>query len=611
MGVAWLLLCGISHALPVALIIWAFKWFIDSSKDERRTLAQAIGYGLFVFLCILMALIIMISPAMTGVYYNEACWYFYTLVLYPWLTHAFAPAGQSAMGAMDYVKAIQVQAIPSMGNWCLRLHLIFALGWVIGMPMQFYWTLRHDNKLVHRITGCLALTCSVGTAVTAIIQPHLPAGELHYQIDASFTMRSDDPDTVPTWKMWTPIALWTIFCAFKAYYHAYRREIPQHRMWVVRNLTGGLTVGLMRLIGVWWVQFVFPTVSTGTGILPVFRIHILLGFSVAVGIIEVYIRCYTDNGGALEEPAQQEVFNLPAKGRPEPCVLFMILSVYGLAATWYNNLLSPDVRQKLVPSLTNPMLLFELFVNFYNDTFISRTTGCCGLDLFLLLAPLMLFCTIEARRLHLRFVWLHVIMGYICAIAFSAPFFLWRRAVALTTSPKEKTADDGGRWCAPVVTFAFLNFVATLFVYSTKGELTLPIIVGWYFVLPIFLCLPSLATPSGPAVTTHLPGWAITFLKLYAIAAFLASAYGKLMAAGAVLDGSAIERPPGRSIMWDAIVTTAAAIAIVVLETPWLSAGKQTGLALFTAIAPASGFSYFLTMREAGTTGVAEGYHKL
>lgn len=610
MGVAWLLLCGISHALPVALIIWAFKWFIDSSKDERRPLAQTVGYGLFVSGCVLMALLIMASPAMTMVYYDEACWYLYTLIATPWLTHAFVLGGENAMGGLDYVKAIQVQGVPSMvGNWCLRLHLIFALGWVIGMPMQFFWTLRHDNKFVHRITGRLALTCSLGTAVTAIIQPHLPAGELHYQINASFTMRNDDPDTVPTWMVWTPIALWTIFCACKAFYHAYRREIPQHRMWVVRNITGGLTVGIMRAMVVWWIQFVFPTASTGNGVLPIFPILIVLALAVAVGVIEVYIRCYTNNGEALE-PLQQEVLNLPGKGRPEPCVFFMILSVYGLAATMYNNFLSTDLRQKLVPSLANPLILFELFMNFYNDTFISPTTASGGLDLFLLLAPMLLFCTIEARRLHLRFLWLHVIMGYISAIAFSVPFFLWRRAMTLLTSQKENTGDGGEGWCAPVVAFAVINFVATLFVYSTKGELNLPTTVGWYFVLPIILYLPSCVAPSAP-ITTHLPRWANMFLKLYAIAAFFASAYGKLMAAGAILDGSAIERPAGRSIMWNVIVTTTAAIAIILLETPMLSAGKRASLVLFTAIAPGSGFSYFLAMHEAGTDAVAEGYRSL
>ena len=62
----------------------------------------------------------------------------------------------------------------------------------------------------------------------------------------------------------------------------------------------------------------------------------------------------------------------------------------------------------------SPLLLVDpIFVRFYTDATANVISAVFALELFLLVAPLAVFCTIEARRLGLHFLWYVQVAGYL------------------------------------------------------------------------------------------------------------------------------------------------------------------------------------------------------
>jgi uncharacterized membrane protein len=590
MAILWLSLCIAIQAAPFLLALaLTFRWFVKSASNADIAVAQTCAYGLFVALAWMMGFLTLLSPALIGEW-DVTGSHVYLILGTPWLTKFFGLGG-NLTGIMDYYATIQKQATAPGSSLC-RVHVLAALGWVLCMPMQFFWTLRHENKLLHRSFGRLGVACSVVTAATALVLPHVPAGKLHYQIGGpDMGSLKDSPDTVPSYWTSTPIALWTIYCACKGFYHAYRREIPQHRIWIVRNLAGGITVAVMRILAVIICQFVFPVNYTGGRILPVFIPIIVASFIISAASLEIYIRYYTKNGEALSHPPENATMGA---GRPESCVVFMLLAFFGLALTWYQKLQSEPVVQLLLPSLINPALLVELFVGFYGDVFKNALSAACGLDLFLLAAPMLVFCTMEARRHGLRLLWLHVIAGYFGALAFSLPLFCWRHAVQRLQGTVTTKAGTSSSWCICSMAFTMINFAAVLYVWSADHTTTLSIAV-WYFAVP---CLLLFQPGASERTATVLPKWAKAALLLYGCAALAASAMGKQ----AAIDGrpTAILTPAAKSIVWDAIIATATAIYLQLVERKF-SVATRLAMATVTLLAPGTGCSLWLVARESSS----------
>ena len=300
------ILVVVSHVLPWVIFLLSLRWFARAANSASREWAEKLLYGLFCALQLVMIVLILCSPlahAISGRGDDDVHWMRSRSLIEtlspPYLVKlGIVPGNKDAFGVLDYFINFRKMGVDLRGDlveyWTIKAHLTGALAWVLCMPLQFNGPLRRRAKPFHRMIGRVGILASVVTAVTGGYMSWTKGGSVDGILPGSTFDRALKGAEQSTFHglIWPPIAIYTLYGAFKTYWHARRRELVQHKVWAVRHVTGGLGVGLMRVIGIYWTQLVFPTLSTGDGLVPVFPLLILFAYIFAVGFVEMYIQCF-------------------------------------------------------------------------------------------------------------------------------------------------------------------------------------------------------------------------------------------------------------------------------------------------------------------------------
>jgi hypothetical protein len=101
------------------------------------------------------------------------------------------------------------------------------------------------------------------------------------------------------------------------------------------------------------------------------------------------------------------------------CVIYAVLAVAALYATWSNNLL-------FFQQPNNGGLVGFFAAGYTNPGAASLTN-----DLLFLALAGVVFMVVEARRVGVRFVWVYILLSGLLAISVMFPLFLIARQVAL------------------------------------------------------------------------------------------------------------------------------------------------------------------------------------
>lgn len=109
------------------------------------------------------------------------------------------------------------------------------------------------------------------------------------------------------------------------------------------------------------------------------------------------------------------------------CALYGLVSLVALVATWANAL---DYLQ---------WSFVDANLRFWQDSLSNPASRFITLDLLFLSLALVVWAVSEARRLHLRGVWLYVIGAVLIGVSIFIPLFLLhrQRALALYGTPGE------------------------------------------------------------------------------------------------------------------------------------------------------------------------------
>jgi uncharacterized membrane protein len=149
-------------------------------------------------------------------------------------------------------------------------HIIPGLLFMLLGPFQFSKTIRNTHPRWHRVNGRIFLMCGYVIGVSALVMSvAMPAiGGVNQAVAT------------------TLFGILFLLALTKAFRHIRRREIPQHREWMIRAYAIGLAVATIRPI----IGFFFAT-SPLTGLTPhdFFGTAFWLGFTVQTIAAEVYI----------------------------------------------------------------------------------------------------------------------------------------------------------------------------------------------------------------------------------------------------------------------------------------------------------------------------------
>lgn len=165
----------------------------------------------------------------------------------------YPPAASLDTGFARHMALTLVHIIPG------ALFLVFAL-------LQFVPSIRARHLKVHRRLGRILVVTGLAIGVSALVM--------------SFTMNIGGPnETAAT----TLFAILFLFCLVKAYRHIRRKEVDQHRKWMIRAFAIALGVGTPRpIVGMF---FAFRKLSPH----EFFGIAFWLGFTITFFAGEAWI----------------------------------------------------------------------------------------------------------------------------------------------------------------------------------------------------------------------------------------------------------------------------------------------------------------------------------
>ncbi len=151
------------------------------------------------------------------------------------------------------------------------VHILPGLLFMVLGPLQFSAALRRRHRTWHRWSGRVFLLCSLIIGGSALIMS-LAMPAIGGVVQAVAT---------------TLFALLFLVALGKAYRHIRRREIAQHRAWMLRAFAIGLAVATIRPI----IGLFFAT-SRLTGLTPeaFFGIAFWIGFVLHLVVAEAWIR---------------------------------------------------------------------------------------------------------------------------------------------------------------------------------------------------------------------------------------------------------------------------------------------------------------------------------
>jgi uncharacterized membrane protein len=151
------------------------------------------------------------------------------------------------------------------------IHILPGLLFMVLGPLQFSATMRARHLSWHRRNGRIYLICSLIIGVSALVMS-LAMPSIGGSTQAAAT---------------TLFAMLFLFALGKAYRHIRRREIAQHREWMIRAFAIGLAVATIRPI----IGLFFAT-SRLSGLTPdaFFGIAFWIGFVLHLVAAEIWIR---------------------------------------------------------------------------------------------------------------------------------------------------------------------------------------------------------------------------------------------------------------------------------------------------------------------------------
>lgn len=110
------------------------------------------------------------------------------------------------------------------------------------------------------------------------------------------------------------------------------------------------------------------------------------------------------------------------------CGVYAFIAVVALIATWSNNIaffLQPENQNVL--SFYRALYANPAAASFTNDLLLYALTGC-------------IFMALEARRLHMRYVWVYILLSLLIAVSVMFPLFLIARQITISQQRVQASA---------------------------------------------------------------------------------------------------------------------------------------------------------------------------
>ncbi len=151
------------------------------------------------------------------------------------------------------------------------IHIVPGLLFMLLGPLQFSRTLRARHVSWHRWAGRVYLACALVVGVSALA------------MSLGMPAIGGAPQAVAT----TLFGLWFLYALGRAYRHILRREVGQHREWMLRAFAVGLAVATIRpIIGL----FFATSRISGLTAAQFFGVAFWIGFVLHVVAAELWIR---------------------------------------------------------------------------------------------------------------------------------------------------------------------------------------------------------------------------------------------------------------------------------------------------------------------------------
>jgi uncharacterized membrane protein len=159
--------------------------------------------------------------------------------------------------------------------WPAALHIVPGLIYIFGSLLQLSARFRRKHLALHRRLGRVVLICGLLAATFAVI----------FGLKHPFSGISEASAAVV-------FGCWFFACLVLAFAAVRRRDIAQHRRWMIRAFAVGIGIGTVRL----WVGILAGVVGISTGVTPTgpeastYGIAFWLGFGLHVAIGEWWLR---------------------------------------------------------------------------------------------------------------------------------------------------------------------------------------------------------------------------------------------------------------------------------------------------------------------------------
>ena len=101
-------------------------------------------------------------------------------------------------------------------------------------------------------------------------------------------------------------------------------------------------------------------------------------------------------------------------------LVYLVLSIVGFALPYW----------QLIPFFTDNGLNLPLF---WSQLFANQISSDFAFDLFVSSVVFWIFVFREGTRLHLKFLWVYIVLNLVVGLSFALPLFLWVRSRHLTT----------------------------------------------------------------------------------------------------------------------------------------------------------------------------------
>ena len=163
-------------------------------------------------------------------------------------------------------------------------HMVPGAVWSAIVPFQLHPTFRKNHPKTHKLLGYIFFLCSTLSSVGVSII--LGKGLLfeNFFPDLPPVRLSNEPVVIG-------LSMWFSYTAARAWHAVLcRRDIEQHRTWIIRHVASGIWIALLRLFLLTVDQVLFPAPTPRTLQRSVFGNTSKVAFLVCVVVAEYAIR---------------------------------------------------------------------------------------------------------------------------------------------------------------------------------------------------------------------------------------------------------------------------------------------------------------------------------